>query len=53
MFPGKVTYMTEVYRDATKPPFGYLFIDYKQETSENLRLRTSILEPAQYVYVPV
>ena len=38
-------------RDATTPPFGYLFIDLKQETQENLRLRANILKSRQQVYI--
>ena len=39
MFPGNAQHLQEVYKDATTPPFGYLFIDLKQKTQENLRLR--------------
>ena len=52
MYPHDSAYMTEVYTDATKPAFGYLYIDLKQETQENLRLRTLVLESEQYIYVP-
>ena len=38
MFPNNSQYLQEVCRDATTPPFGYLFIDLKQETQDNLRL---------------
>ena len=53
MYPHNAQYLQEVYKDATTPPFGYLFIDLKQETQENLRLRTNILKPRQEVYVPI
>ncbi len=53
MYPHKPKYLQEVYNDTTAPPFGYLFIDLKQETQENLRLRTRILDKEQYIYIPI
>ena len=46
MYPGKVT-----FENVTKVPYGYL--DLKQETPEQLRLRTSIFpdDGVQYVYI--
>ena len=52
MFPNDPAYLQNVYIDATSPPFGYLFVDLKQETPDLLRLRTDILKPMQFVYVP-
>jgi hypothetical protein len=45
--------MEEAYTDATARPHGYLTIDLKQATPEQLRLRTNILpnEPPIAVYV--
>lgn len=40
MYPGNVKFMREAYENATKQPFGYLFIDLKPGTEEQLRLRT-------------
>ena len=53
MYPSKSKYMMEAYRDATSAPYGYLFIDLKPDTPENLRLRTHIF-PGEYsiAYVP-
>ena len=51
MFPGNVSYMSEVYKDSTQSPYGYLFVDYRQDTEDNLRLRTDILDPIQYIYL--
>ena len=54
MYPHNAKYLQDVYKDATaKPPYGYLFIDLKQETQENLRLRTNILKSEQQIYVPI
>ena len=52
IFPADPKYLEEVYYDAVAPPYGYLFIDLKQDTHENLRLRTNILKPVQYIYTP-
>ena len=53
MYPSKSKYMMEAYRDATSIPYGYLFIDLKPDTHENMRLRTHIF-PGEYsvAYVP-
>lgn len=34
--------LSEAYNDATKEPFGYLLIDLKQDTPDNLMLRSRI-----------
>ena len=52
MYPNHNQYLQEEYRDATTPPFGYLFIDLKQEIQANLRLRANILRSRQQVYAP-
>ena len=52
MYPGKSQFMIEAYQDATKKPHGYLFIDLKPNTNEQLRIRSGILpEDTHYVYV--
>jgi hypothetical protein len=52
MFDEDAKYMQEAFIDATSKPHGYLVIDVKQETPDEVRLRTSILphEPV-YTYV--
>jgi hypothetical protein len=54
MYPGNVRFLGEAYEDATKEPYGYIFIDLKPSTDEQLRLRTHIF-PEEYptvVYIP-
>ena len=53
MYPGKVKLVQESFKNATKVPYGYLVIDLKQETPEQLRLRSSIFpdDGVQYVYI--
>lgn len=51
LYPRHVKFFQEVYEDATKNPFSYLFIDLKCNTPEELRLRTNILpNQVQYIY---
>ena len=54
MYPGRVKFIQEAFADATSTPYGYLLVDLKQDTPEDLRLRTSILpdDVVQYVYMP-
>ncbi len=42
MFPNKWRQFIKAYENATEKPYGYLVVDFRQETEENLRLRTSI-----------
>jgi GTPase SAR1 family protein len=53
MYPGRVSYLQESFKDATSAPHGYLLLDLRQETPDNLRLRTYIFpDEIQTVYVP-
>lgn len=52
MYPRKSQFLIEAYEDATTRPHGYLFIDLKPNTNEQLRIRTGILpKDTPYVYV--
>ena len=42
MYPDKTKYFLDKFREATSKPYGYLFIDLKQETPDSLRLKTNI-----------
>lgn len=52
MYPGCAKFLQEAYADACSQPYGYLFLDLKQDTPEQFRVRTNIF-PAQvrYAYV--
>lgn len=54
MYPGRLKYVQESFRDATTPPYGYLLVDLKQDTPDDMRLRTGVLpdDGVQYVYQP-
>lgn len=51
LFPRHVRLFQEVFEDAAKDPYTYLFIDLRAETPEELRLRSKILpHQTQCVY---
>ena len=54
MYPGRVKFVQEAFKDATSVPYGYIPVYLKQDTPEDMRLRTTILpdDTVQYVYVP-
>jgi len=52
MYPGNVKFLQEAFRDATKEPHGYLVLDLKQSTEENMRVRSKVLDDVQVVYLP-
>ena len=52
MYPGRSQFLIEAFEDATKVPHGYLIIDLKPETEDQLRIRTGIL-PSDRVVVYV
>ena len=54
MYPGRTKFALDAFKDATSIPHGYLLIDLKQDTSEDMRLRTCIFpdDDVQYVYLP-
>ena len=52
MYPGKVNYVLEAFKDATTKPYGYLLFDLRQETPDHMRLRTNVFPPDyQIVYL--
>ena len=55
MHPHNARYFEEAFRDAVSQPYEYLFVDLKNDTDENLRLRAKIFpddHPTHFVYVP-
>lgn len=54
MFPTNPNFLIESFEDAVvNKPFGYLFIDLKQNTPKNMRVRSGILidEKEKIVYI--
>ena len=54
MYPGRVKFVQEAFADATFTPYGYILVDLKKDTPNDLRLSASILpdDGVQYVYMP-
>ena len=52
MYPGGGQFLNDVFVDATSQAYGYLFLDLRPETPEELRVRTNILSDTPSVYVP-
>lgn len=50
IYPGKLKYVQESYKDATSLPHGYLLVDLRQSTPDHLRLRTKVF-PTEYQVV--
>ena len=49
MYPGKGVYMKEAYKLSTTKPFGYLLVDLKQDTPDEMRLRSDIFSTTKQV----
>lgn len=54
MYPGRTAFLKSAYAQATAHAHGYLLLDLKQSTPDELRLRTSVLphESSMIVFVP-
>lgn len=54
MYPGQTQYLLDAFRMATEKPHGYILIDLKPGTPDNIRLRSCILpeEGNTVVYLP-
>jgi hypothetical protein len=44
MYPHNPSFLSHVYNKATRHPHGYIFIDLRQETEDDLRIRSRILQ---------
>jgi hypothetical protein len=53
MHPSNTKFLVSAYEDATSVPYGYLVVDLRPETSEQLRIRSDVFNTSgQTVYVP-
>lgn len=50
MFPGNSAFLIKAYDDATLEPNGYIFIDNKQETPNEIRIQSNITDTYRIVY---
>ena len=48
MYPGRVKFVQEAFKDATSVPYGYLLVDLKQDTPDDIFPDDGV----QYVYLP-
>ena len=52
MYPGKSAFLVEAFADASAGPYGYLLVDLRPQTAEEIRLRTNIFPgETSHVYV--
>lgn len=50
MYPGSSGFLLDAFNDVTsKKPFSYLLMDFRQQTPENLRVRTGIFPGDKYI----
>ena len=54
MYPGRSKFVQDAFKDATSVPYGHILVDLKQDTPEDMRLRTTIFpdDGVQDVYLP-
>lgn len=52
LYPESSKFFSDSYSDATSKPHGYLFVDFKQSTPDEQRLKTDIFHAHPVVYVP-
>jgi hypothetical protein len=53
LYPGRVPFFMESYKDATRSPFTYLLVDMHPNTPDDQRLKTYIWpDESTIVYVP-
>ena len=54
MHPGNSKFLVSAFEDATRQPFSYLFLDCRNDSEDDLRVRTGILpHENHYVYKPL
>jgi hypothetical protein len=48
----KCSFLVDAYQDATRRPYGYLVLDFKPQTPEELQIRTNVFDwRKQVIYV--
>lgn len=54
MYPKKTSFLVDAYENATSRAYGYLVLDLRSGTPDDLRVRTQVVEEegSQIVYVP-
>lgn len=53
LFPGRVQYLVDAYKQATSAPHGYLLLDFTQSTPDEQRVASGILPGEEgFFYLP-
>ena len=53
MYPTRVSFLIDAFNDATTEAYGYLLLDLRPETPDELRVRTNVIPPQQMrIYTP-
>ena len=53
MFPKNTKFLMDAFEDATQAPYGYLLMDLRQDTPEEMRIMSNIFpEEQEAVYLP-
>ena len=50
MYGNKSKFLLESFEDATKKPYGYIFLDLKNETESRNRVQTGILPHQKRIF---
>ena len=53
MFPGNSQFLVDSFVDATRSDYGYLFLDSRTDTPDELQVQTDVLSDTPSIYVPV
>ena len=54
VYPGNTKFLIEAFKDATQLPFSYLLLDFKNDISETIRIRTGIFpNESMFAYHPL
>ena len=49
MYPTRTNFLVDAYEDATNVPYGYLVIDLRPDTPDELRVRTNVLDSTKQI----
>lgn len=53
IYPGKSKFLIDAYEEATKEPYGYLLLDFRNTTPDKIRVRTGIFPgETMFAYSP-
>jgi hypothetical protein len=50
MYPASPKFLDNAFKDATKGPHSYLFIDLKQATADELRIQSNIFSEKEHFF---